>query len=81
MCLVLVWHAAGKRMSSLWERGVGSLLVSAARNVCLATPRVVGSPNNDIYGFYGEQNYINVLYLVGYSPLKITDIFIMSYLH
>ena len=40
MCLVLVWHAAGKRMSSLWERGVGSLLVSAARNVCLATPSV-----------------------------------------
>lgn len=39
MCLLLVWHAAGKRMSSLWERGVGSLLVSAARNVCLATPR------------------------------------------
>ena len=27
-------------MSSLWERGVGSLLVSAARNVCLATPSV-----------------------------------------
>lgn len=39
MCLLLVWHAAGKRMSSLWERGVGSLPVSAARNVCLATPR------------------------------------------
>lgn len=48
--------------------------IPAVLGKCLATPRVVGSPNNDIYGFYGEQNYINVLYLVGYSPLKITDI-------
>lgn len=39
MCLVLVWDAWKKNVKFMGE-GVGSLLVSAARNVCLATPSV-----------------------------------------
>lgn len=40
----------------------------------LASPFIVGSPYNDISGAHGESNYIQVLYCVGYAPLRITDI-------
>lgn len=40
----------------------------------LATPFIAGSPYNDILGFYGEENYITALYLVGHSPLKLTEL-------
>ncbi len=40
----------------------------------IVTPFIVGSPYNVITGGYGHTNYIKALYLVGYSPLKITDI-------
>jgi len=40
----------------------------------LVTPFILGSPYNDIYGRHGETIYINALYLVGYGPLKITDL-------
>lgn len=40
----------------------------------LAVPFIVGSPYNDISGAHGETNYIQVLYCVGYAPLRITDI-------
>ena len=40
----------------------------------LAVPFIVGSPYNDISGAHGESNYIQVLYCVGYAPLRITDI-------
>ena len=40
----------------------------------LTTPFIAGSTYNDIYGAYGEDIYINALYLVGYAPLKITDL-------
>ena len=40
----------------------------------LTAPFVVGSPYNDISGQHGEDNYIHVLYCVGYAPLRITDI-------
>lgn len=36
-------------------------------------PFVVGSPYNDISGAHGDINYINVLYVVGYAPLRLTD--------
>lgn len=39
----------------------------------LVTPFIVGSTYNDIYGDHGETIYIKALYLVGYGPLKITD--------
>jgi len=40
----------------------------------LAVPFIIGSPFNDISGAHGEENYINVLYCVGYGPLRITDL-------
>lgn len=40
----------------------------------LATPMIIGSPYNEISGFRGQTNYTHVLYAVGYSPLRITDI-------
>lgn len=40
----------------------------------LVTPFILGTPYNDIYGRHGETIYINALYLVGYGPLKITDL-------
>lgn len=39
----------------------------------LAVPFIVGSPCNDISGAHGEENYISVLYAVGYGPLRLTD--------
>lgn len=40
----------------------------------LTIPKIVGAPYNDISGEHGDENYINVLYAVGYSPLRITDL-------
>ena len=40
----------------------------------LTVPFVIGSPFNDISGAHGEENYISVLYAVGYGPLRITDL-------
>ena len=40
----------------------------------IVTPFIVGSPYNVITGVYGHTNYIKTLYLVGYGPMKITDI-------
>ena len=40
----------------------------------LVTPFIAGSTYNDIYGKYGEDIYINALYLVGYAPLKLTEL-------
>ncbi len=39
----------------------------------LVTPFIVGSPWNEISGSHGETNYINILYAVGYAPLRLTD--------
>ncbi len=39
----------------------------------LAVPFIIGSPFNDISGTHGEENYISVLYVVGYGPLRLTD--------
>ena len=40
----------------------------------LVTPFIIGSPWNEISGDRGQENYIHVLYAVGYAPLRITDI-------
>jgi len=40
----------------------------------LAAPFIIGSPYNVITGNRGQENYIHVLYEIGYAPLRITDI-------
>ena len=40
----------------------------------VTAPFIVGSPYNEISGQHGEENYIQVLYCVGYAPLRITDL-------
>lgn len=39
----------------------------------LVTPFVIGTPWNEISGDRGQNNYIHVLYAVGYAPLRLTD--------
>lgn len=39
----------------------------------LTAPFIIGSPWNEIWGTHGENNYIHVLYAVGYAPLRLTD--------
>ena len=39
----------------------------------LVAPFIIGSPWNEISGTHGEENYIHILYAVGFAPLRLTD--------
>lgn len=39
----------------------------------LVNPFIIGSPYNNFSGDHGQHNYIQVLYAVGYAPLRLTD--------
>ena len=39
----------------------------------LVSPFIIGSPWNEISGTHGQENYIHILYAVGYAPLRLTD--------